>query len=143
LYNYSGEEPNLPAELESRNFILLDLKEEMELSELTENEIEELGLKPKINQLIKKSFELLNLAVFYTFNEKEIRAWEVKKGTKAPQAGGKIHSDFEEKFIRAEVIQWDNLLKMGSWQKAREKGELRIEGKDYVVQDGDVIYFLI
>ena len=143
VFNYSQQKPDLPPKLEEKNHLFLDLKEEAEISELTPEELRDLGLKPELNELIKKAFQLLNLVIFYTFNEKEIRAWEIPEGTKAPQAGGKIHSDFEEKFVRAEVIQWDKLLESGSWQKAREKGELRIEGKDYPVRDGDVIYFLI
>jgi len=106
-------------------------------------EIKEMGIEPQIGRLIEKSYQLLNLITFFTMNEKEIRAWEIKQGTLAPQAGGVIHSDFEEKFIKAEVISWDKLIEAGSWHKAKESGIVQTAGKDYLVQDGDVIYFLI
>ncbi len=143
LFNYSGTKPNLPEDLKQLNHLCLDVKLEEELSEMSEKEIQELGFQAQIFQLIKKAYQLLDLITFFTMNENEIRAWEIKKGTKAPQAGGKIHSDFEEKFIKAEVIPWNKLIEIGSWQKAKEKGLIRIEGKDYIVQDGDVIYFVI
>jgi hypothetical protein len=82
------------------------------------------------------------LETFFTKNEKEVRAWEVKKNTKAPEAAGKIHSDFEKGFIKARVYNYDDLIKYKSEEKLRENGLLRIEGKDYIVQDGDIIYFL-
>ena len=91
--------------------------------------------------LIKKSYELLGLQTFLTTGEDETRAWTIRKGDKAPQAAGVIHSDFEKKFVKAEVIFWEELLKAGSYAKAREMGLLRTEGKEYVVQDGDVIEF--
>lgn len=91
------------------------------------------------SELIRKSYEILGLISFFTTGEDETRAWTIKRGTKAPQASGEIHSDFEKKFIRAEVINWQKLLEVGSWTKAREKGLLRLEGKEYVVQDGDVM----
>ena len=78
---------------------------------------------------------------FLTAGEKEVRAWTIKKGTKAPQAAGKIHSDFEKGFIKAEVVSFDDLVEAGSFLKAKEKGKVRIEGKDYTVQDGDVMLF--
>ena len=87
------------------------------------------------------SYKLLNLMSFLTAGEKETRAWTIKVGTKAPQAAGKIHSDFERGFIKAEVVNYQDLLNEGSLQKAKEKGLVRIEGKDYVVKDGDVILF--
>lgn len=92
-----------------------------------------------LNELIKKSYKILNLISFFTIGEDEIRAWTIKRGTKAPQAAGVIHTDFENKFIRAEVINWQKLLEAGSWAAARQKGWLRLEGKDYEVQDGDVM----
>jgi len=143
VYNVKGGNFTIPKELADKNHVVLDVKLEEELGEMPKAEIQELGLKSKISQVIKKAYQLLDLIIFFTMNENEIRAWEIKKGTKAPQAGGKIHSDFEEKFIRCEVIQWDKLIEAGSWQKAKEKGLINIAGKDYVVQDGDVIYFII
>lgn len=92
-----------------------------------------------VPELIKKAYEILNLISFFTTGEDETRAWTVEKGTYAPQAAGVIHSDFEKKFIRAEVINWEKLIEAGGWNRAKEKGWLRLEGKDYAVQDGDVM----
>ena len=87
------------------------------------------------------SYDLLGLMSYLTAGEKEVRAWTIKKGTKAPQAAGKIHSDFEKGFIKAEVVSYSDLVEAGSFLKAKEKGKVRMEGKDYVVCDGDVILF--
>ena len=94
-----------------------------------------------MEKLIAASYDLLGLMSFLTAGETETRAWTIRKGTKAPQAAGKIHSDFERGFIRAEVVNYQNLLDCGSLSAAREKGLVGLEGKDYVVQDGDVILF--
>jgi len=96
-----------------------------------------------LDHLIKSGYDLLNLITFFTTGEKESRAWTCKRGSTAPEAGRSIHSDFEEKFIRAEVVHYDKLLEAGSFAKAREKGWVRTEGKEYIVQDGDVVEFLI
>jgi len=96
-----------------------------------------------LDKLINESYKLLNLITFFTTGEDESRAWTTRRGSKAPEAGKSIHSDFQEKFIRAEVTHYDKLIKAGSMVKAREKGWLRTEGKEYAVQDGDVIEFLI
>ena len=96
-----------------------------------------------LDKLINESYKLLNLITFFTTGEDESRAWTTRRGSKAPEAGKSIHSDFQEKFIRAEVIHYDKLMEAGSLVAAREKGWLRTEGKEYVVQDGDVIEFLI
>ncbi len=96
-----------------------------------------------LDELIKKSYEILNLITYFTTGEDETRAWTIKKGWTAPEAGTAIHTDFRDKFIRAEVIEWDTLLKAGSYASAREKGLLRTEGKEYVVKDGDVVEFKI
>lgn len=96
-----------------------------------------------LDELIKKSYEILNLITYFTTGEDETRAWTIKKGWTAPEAGTAIHTDFRDKFIRAEVIEWDTLLKAGSYASAREKGLLRTEGKEYVVKDGDVVEFRI
>lgn len=119
---------------------------EEEISELAEEEkaeyLETLGLQESgLDKLIKASYDLLGLMSFLTAGEKETRAWTIKKGTKAPQAAGKIHSDFERGFIRAEVVNYKELLDCGSLAAAKEKGLVRLEGKEYVVQDGDVILF--
>ncbi len=90
-------------------------------------------------ELIKKSYEVLGLISFLTTGEDETRAWTIEKGAKAPQAAGVIHTDFEKKFVKAEVINWQKLLEVGSWVAAKQKGQLRLEGKEYVVQDGDVM----
>lgn len=104
----------------------------------------DLGVKDDgIDLLIKKGYEMLNLITYFTTGEDETRAWTIKKGWTAPEAGTAIHGDFKEKFVRAEVIEWDKLLVSGSYGNARDKGLLRTEGKDYVVKDGDVIEFKI
>lgn len=95
------------------------------------------------DELIKKSYELLGLETFFTTGEDETRAWTIKKGSTAPLAGSAIHNDFKDKFIRAEVISTEKLLEAGSYAKAKEKGWLRTEGKEYIVEDGDVIEFLV
>lgn len=119
---------------------------EAEIAELSDEEkteyLETLGLSESgLDKLIRASYDLLGLMSFLTAGEKETRAWTIKKGTKAPQAAGKIHSDFERGFIRAEVINYQELLDCGSLSVARDKGLVRLEGKDYVVQDGDTIVF--
>jgi len=129
---------NLP-----QNSVLVDLQKEFEVSELSEKDRIELGEEQKLPILIKKDYELLDLITFFTTGEDETRAWTIPKDSKAPRAGRAIHSDFEERFIRAEVIFWEKLLEIGSWSKARELGQLRIEGKEYIVKDGDVIEFRI
>ena len=94
-----------------------------------------------LEQVIHKSFKLLDLISFFTFNEKEARAWNVPRGTHAPQAAGAIHSDFETGFIKAEVIPFDIFLKLGSAAAVKAAGLQRLEGKEYLIQDGDVVYF--
>nr|MCR5107894.1 redox-regulated ATPase YchF [Lachnospiraceae bacterium] len=121
-------------------------KIEEEIAELDDDEkamfLEDLGLEESgLDKLIKASYKILNLMSFLTAGEDETRAWTIKIGTKAPQAAGKIHSDFERGFIKAEVVNYKDLLELGSLSAAREKGLVGMEGKDYVVQDGDVILF--
>ena len=104
--------------------------------------MEELGVKESgLDKLIKASYELLGLISYLTAGKPEVRAWTIKKGTKAPQAAGKIHTDFERGFIRAEVVSFDDLMECGSMTAAKEKGLVRSEGKEYVVNDGDIILF--
>ena len=125
------------------NTLIVDIGTEAEAENLTRQERIELGL-PELSGtdiLIKKSYELLGLQTFLTTGEDETRAWTIHKGDKAPQAAGVIHSDFEQKFVKAEVIFWDDLLKAGSYGAARQTGLIRTEGKEYVVKDGDVIEF--
>ena len=124
--------------------LCLDLKMEEEISELSEKERQELGLSSQLDKLILACYNVLELITFYTITGgKEVRAWTVEKETKAPKAGGKVHSDFEEKFIKAEVINWQKLVTAGSWQKAREQGLIQTAGKEHIIQDGDVIEFKI
>jgi len=121
-------------------------KIEEEISELDENEkkdyLDALGIKQSgLDKLIAASYDLLGLLSFLTTGEDETRAWTIVKGTKAPQAAGKIHTDFERGFIRAEVINYDDLMRLGSAAAAKEKGLMRLEGKEYVIRDGDVVLF--
>ena len=134
------------AKAEGSEVLVICAKTEEELSQMDPADsamfLEELGLKESgLNRLIKKSYELLGLISYLTAGEKETRAWTIVKGTKAPQAAGKIHSDFERGFIRAEVVDWETLLECGGYNGAREKGKVRSEGKDYVIKDGDVVLF--
>ena len=104
--------------------------------------LEELNMSESgLDRLIKASYTLLGLISYLTAGEPEVRAWTITKGTKAPQAAGKIHSDFERGFIRAEVVAYDDLMRLGSYNAAKEQGLVRSEGKEYVVKDGDVVLF--
>jgi len=123
-------------------FLIVDLLTELEVVDFNREERKSLGipLESELDIIIKKSYELLDLITFFTTATiGEIRAWAIKKGTKTPQAGGVIHSDFEKNFIKAEVISWNDLLNANGYATARETGQIRTEGKEYVVQDGDVI----
>lgn len=127
-------------------WVFVDAGVESELSDVHEDERadfrRELGVfDDGINDLIQAGYSMLDLISFFTTGKDETRAWTIKRGTAAPEAGAAIHTDFRDKFIRADVIEWDKLLEAGSWAKARESGILRSEGKEYVVQDGDVIEF--
>ena len=126
--------------------IALCVKIEEELASLTDDEekemLEALGLKESgLDKVIKASYDLLGLMSFLTAGEPEVRAWTIKKGTKAPQAAGKIHSDIERGFIKAEVVSYDDLMREGSMVAAKEKGLVRSEGKEYIMQDGDIVLF--
>ena len=134
------------AEKEGAQVLPICAKLEQDIAELEGDEkqmfLEELGVEESgLDRLIKCSYALLGLISFLTYGKDECRAWTIKKGTKAPKAAGKIHTDIERGFIRAEVIAYDDMMKCGSVNAAKEKGLLRSEGKDYVVQDGDMIYF--
>lgn len=125
------------------NCIILDVATEFEAEGLSKEERKELGL-PELSEtdiLVKKSYELLNLITFLTTGEDETRAWTINKGDLAPKAGAAIHTDFENKFVKVEVVFWKDLIDAGGYAKARELGKLRTEGKEYVVRDGDVIEF--
>lgn len=147
MANTSGT--TLPPErgrLDGGDFLALDVKLEAELAELKDDEraeyMKELGMTESgLDRLAKTAYKLLDLITFFTAGPKETKAWTVKLGTKAPQAAGVIHTDFEKGFIRAEIIAWDKLLEAGSYALARDRGWLRIEGKEYVIADGDVVHF--
>lgn len=143
VFNTSDINTTLSDNLEKRNHVKLDIKIEEELIEMSPVEAAEMGIKSNIDSLIVEAYKLLGLITFLTTGKDETRAWTIKKGWTAPLAGTAIHNDFKKKFIRADVIQWDKLLEARSWSKARELGTLRTEGKEYVVQDGDVIEFKI
>ena len=134
------------AAVENSEVFVICAQIEQEIAELDDDEkamfLEDLGLKESgLEKLIAASYKLLGLISYLTSGEDETRAWTITKGTKAPQAAGKIHTDFERGFIRAEVVSYDHLIECGSMTAAKEKGLVRLEGKDYVVQDGDIILF--
>ena len=134
------------AKQDEAEVIKLCVKIEEELSSLDGNDkkemLEALGLEESgLDKVIKASYDLLGLMSFLTAGEPEVRAWTIKKGTKAPQAAGKIHSDIERGFIRAEIVSYDDLMREGSMTAAKEKGLVRSEGKEYIMQDGDIVLF--
>lgn len=134
------------ASKENAKVISLSAKIEEELASLSQEDKElfkeELGITESgLEKLVTASYDLLGLMSFLTAGEKEVRAWTIKKGTKAPAAAGKIHTDFEKGFIKAEVVSYDDLMEAGSYLKAKEKGKVRMEGKEYIVQDGDIMLF--
>ncbi|HNY35916.1 MAG TPA: redox-regulated ATPase YchF [Candidatus Pacearchaeota archaeon] len=147
LYLLNGEEKDVSLDVlevfkkNNWRYIFMDVLTESESGDMSPEERESFGLspEPKMNELIKESYDLLGLITFLTTGSDETRAWTIHKGDKAPQAGGAIHTDFEETFIKAEVINWEKLIECGGFSAAREKGMIRTEGKEYVVQDGDVI----
>lgn len=150
VYNVSDIDKALSPELEARPHVKLDIKIEEELIEMSAEDIVEMGLESHLGDLAKKAYALLGLMTYFTTGVEETRAWTIPQGSTAPQAGAAIHGDFEEKFIRAEIIHWTKLLEVARlsadkdpWAAARDKGLLRLEGKDYIVQDGDVIVFKI
>ena len=127
--------------------VTFSAKVEAELIEIEDEEerqmfIEELGItEPSLNRLIRGGFKLLGLITYFTAGEKEVRAWTIKKGTLAPKAASEIHSDIEKGFIRAEVVSFDKFIEYNGWAGSKEKGAMRLEGKEYVVNDGDVMFF--
>lgn len=134
------------AKQENAQVIPLCVKIEEELASLEGEDkkemLEALGIKESgLDKVIKASYDLLGLMSFLTAGEPEVRAWTIKKGTKAPQAAGKIHSDIERGFIRAEIVSYEDLIKEGSMVAAKEKGLVRSEGKEYIMQDGDIVLF--
>jgi len=147
IYLLNGKDEEVPQdiinEFKKNNwpYLIIDLLTEFEAADLSKQERRELGLpeETELDILIKKSYQILGLITFFTTGPDETRAWTIKKGTAVPQAGGIIHSDFEKHFIKAEVINWKDLISVGGFTQAREKGLIRTEGKEYIVQDGDVI----
>lgn len=140
--NRPDDAKNIQNELARRkeSYLTINIKDELEFSELSEEEKNDLGIcESALSSLIKKSYAILGLITFFTTGEDESRAWTCPANAKAPEAAGKIHSDFEKKFIRADVINWEKLLDIGSWNAAREKGLVRAQGKDYIMQDGDTV----
>lgn len=134
------------AKEENAETLVICAKVEEELSTLSEEEkamfLESYGIEESgLNRLVKKCYKLLHLVSYLTAGEKETRAWTITEGTKAPQAAGKIHSDFEKGFIRAEIVPYEIMLELGGYNQAKEHGKVRSEGKDYVIKDGDVVLF--
>ena len=143
--NHYTEQVNEYAKSHSAEMVIISAKIEEELSELGPESLEylkELGVDDSgIDRMIKTVYHLLNLRTFITAGEKEVRAWTIVAGTKAPQAAGVIHTDFEKGFIRAEITPYDDFVACGSYAACKDKGVTRLEGKDYVVQDGDLVHF--
>ncbi len=133
-------------EKNSDKYLYINAKIEEELAGMEKEDVAEYFSSLRVgesglNRLIKESYKLLNLISFFTSGEKETRAWTIKEGAKAPHAAGRIHSDFEKYFIRAEVVEYEDFINYGGWVNAREKGKIKERGKDYIVKDGDVIFF--
>ncbi len=149
LYLLNGKDEEVNGEVldvfkkNNWQYLIIDVATEFEAEGLTKDEREALGLPldSETDILVKKSYELLNLITFLTTGEDETRAWTINRGDTAPKAGAAIHTDFENKFVKAEVVFWQDLLENGGYPKSRELGKLRTEGKEYVVKDGDVIEF--
>lgn len=135
------------AEAEGAELLVISAKIESEIAELEDFEdralfLEDLGLETSgVQKLIKSAYKLLDLATFFTAGEKEVRAWTITRGQLAPQAAGVIHTDFEKGFIRAEVIKYNNFVDLGSWSACRDAGKIAVEGKNYTVEDGDIMLF--
>lgn len=135
-------------ELDEKNIIVISAKIEEELASLSDDEqkeyLKELGVNTSgLERLIQKAYEKLGLISFLTAGEKEVKAWTIKNGSNAVEAAGEIHTDFMQKFIKAEVVNYDDFVENNGWKGAREKGKARLEGKDYIMQNGDVVEFKI
>ncbi len=143
VYNVSDLDAPLDPALAARPHVVLDIKIEEELMDMSVEEAAELGMQSHLNDLITESFILLGLQTFLTTGQVETRAWTIKKGSTAPEAGAAIHNDFKDRFIRADVVNWEKLIEAGSWSAARDTGVLRTVGKDYIMQDGDVVEFKV
>lgn len=148
VLNCNDDSPEIEKSNWDGEVLCLNAKLGSEIAELPKEAqgeyIRELGMdQSDLDKLIQASYKLLNLITYLTTCPKETRAWTITRGTRAPQAAGKIHSDFEAEFIRAEIINWKDLVQVGNETKAKESGLLRTEGKDYIIQDGDVCHFLV
>jgi len=148
LYVFNIDEKNskLKAQSSKQNEVYISAKVEADLADFDEKEKAEylatLGInEPGLNTLIRKAYEILGLESFFTAGEKEVRAWTIKKGSKAPQAAGVIHTDFEKGFIKADVCEWEDLVEYKGWEGAKKAGKVRLEGREYIVQEGDVMIF--
>ncbi len=142
-YNVSDVDEAVLPELEEKPHVKLDIKIEEELIEMTAEEAAEMGMTSHLPELITRAYDLLGLETYFTTGETESRAWTIKKNSTAPEAGAAIHTDFKDRFIRADVIAWKALLDHGSRSAARDAGTILTVGKDYIVQDGDVIEFKV
>lgn len=145
LYLLNGREDEVGEDVKKalKNYVVIDVQSEHDAEDMSVQDRKDLGL-PELSEtdiLVKKAYELLGLITFLTTGEDETRAWTIKNGDTAPLAGAAIHSDFQDKFVKAEVVFWKDLIDAGSYAKAREQGKIRTEGKEYVVKDGDVIEF--
>lgn len=154
VYNVDETSPHLTAPLslvrrgEGGEVLYVSAKLESDLAELSEEEqkeyLKQLGIeKTGLEKVIQEAFKILGLQTFLTAGEIEARAWTIKKGTLAPQAAGKIHADFEKHFIKADCVYWEDFVKYGGWVKCREAGRVRTEGRDYIMQEGDVVEFKV
>jgi len=149
IYLLNGQEQEVESEVlkvfKDNNwpYLIIDVATEFDATGLSLQERNDLGINgaPELDLLIQKAYEILGLITFLTTGPDETRAWTIKKGFKAPQAAGVIHTDFEKGFIKADVINWKTLIDLGGFAPAREKGQIRMEGKEYVMQDGDVAEF--
>jgi GTP-binding protein YchF len=145
IYLLNDSENSISPELKKKmeelkaTYLAINLKDELDISELSEKEIEELGLKSKLKDLIEKCYKILDVITFFTIKGNKAQAWTIDRGAKIIDAAAKIHTDFAEKFIKAEVINWEKLVEFGGWKECHEKGEIKIVGRDYIVKEGDVI----
>ncbi len=145
IYLLNNSENSISPELKKKlenlkaDYLVLNLKDELDISELSEKEREELGMKSKLPELIEKCYKILEVITFFTIKGQKAQAWTLKRGEKIIEAARKIHSDFEKKFVKAQVINWQKLVENGGWKKCLQQGLIKTEGRDYIVKEGDVI----
>lgn len=148
VYNVSEDDYKERVDSAKDNEVVISAKLEEELADLNDGEraayLEELGIKETgLDRLVRKTYSLLDLISFLTAGKTEVRAWTVRRGTKAPEAAGVIHTDFEKGFIRVEVVNWKMFTQVGGWKKSAEAGKIAVHGKDYLIADGDVVYYRV